>query len=132
MVLLKLKIILTEKQHKLCEIMNDLLQLNCYCAFMVLRHCEVSYVVHKHFSGSYFFHLWCFQMLCCFINLKDHSVNCDVVIHFYKIPTFLIQRYKFLKVHVGIKNNDLTNIKFGYVLIVMYFILCCILRVAFF
>lgn len=70
-------------------------------------------------------------MLC--HDLKDHSLNIDVK-HFYKIPAFLIQKYSFLKrTYLQVwKNSVLTNIKFRYVVIVIYFILWCILRVAFF
>jgi hypothetical protein len=97
LVFLKLKIIHIEKQHRFCEIMKYSWWLKFYCALIVLWQREVSYVVHKHFSGTYCLHLQGFQRLCCFINLKDHNLNTDMVRHFYKIPTFMIQKYKFLK-----------------------------------
>ena len=64
---------------------------------------------------------WGFQEAVLCHDLKDHSLNTDVK-HFYKIPAFLIQKNSFLKrTYLQVwKNSVLTNIKFRYVVIVIY------------
>lgn len=90
-------------------------------------------MIHKHLSETSCLQLWCSQKLCYVMTLKttawtlmsntftkfQHSWYRNTV--FWKEHTC---RYK--------KNSVLTNIKFRYVVIVIYFILWCILRVAFF